>query len=111
MDVPCDPNPCRQPAGACCYPDGHCEFVVESQCPTGHWLGNVPCDPNPCPPPTGACCNLETGACRVLTREECDRQTYPHQYLGDGTSCEPNPCPNPVPTTQTTWGKIKAHYR
>jgi hypothetical protein len=49
---PCDPNPCpAQGQGACCYPDGHCEYVCDWECPTGVWLDGRSCEPNPCEPP------------------------------------------------------------
>ena len=48
--MPCNPNPCPQP-GACCYPDGRCEYVLQSQCYTGDWRIGVPCSPNSCPQP------------------------------------------------------------
>lgn len=47
----CDPNPCPQPLGACCFEDGSCIFVTDADC-EGEWLGlDTACDPNPCPPP------------------------------------------------------------
>lgn len=39
-------------AGACCYPDGACLVLPETECVAagGDYYGdNVPCDPNPCP--------------------------------------------------------------
>jgi hypothetical protein len=105
----CDPNPCMPP-GACCI-GGECTIRIQPAC-GGTWLGPwTDCDPNPCEQPTGACCNLDTRECVVLTAQECDQQTYPHQYMGDYTTCDPNPCPVPVPVRQSTWGRIKAGYR
>jgi hypothetical protein len=105
--VPCDPNPCPPPLGACCYPDGHCEYVPESECPTGDWRMFVTCEPdNPCPPPQGACCYPD-GHCEYVSHAEC-----PTGDWREGVPCEPdNPCPPPVPTSETDWGQIKAHYR
>jgi len=53
----------------------------------------------PTTPAVGACCNLDTGACAVLTAEQCAAQTYAHSYQGDNTSCSPNPCPSPAGQT------------
>jgi len=107
--------------GACCYPDGRCQFVEPTQC-SGVFLGiGVPCDPNPCPLP-GACCFgtecvmvLESacvgqggtwvgGDCTPVTcaplgaccvGEVCS-QTHQADcqgtYVGDGVPCDPNPC-------------------
>lgn len=100
------------PLGACCFPDGHCEYVYEQGCleAEGDWLGeNTTCDPNPCPPPPplGACC-LEDGSCQVVEAAVC--QDLGGVYQGDNTVCEPNPCP-PVPVEESTWGRVKAIYR
>jgi hypothetical protein len=109
----CDPNPCPPPPMACCFPDGHCEFVTADDCTA---LGGTPqgygtdCEPNDCPQPpdTGACCLDDQGHCEVLTEAECAR--LGGQYQGNDTTCDPNPCPI-VPTSNTTWGRIKANYR
>jgi hypothetical protein len=98
---------------ACCFPDGHCEFVTADDCTA---LGGTPqgygtdCEPNDCPQPpdTGACCLDDQGHCEVLTEAECAR--LGGQYQGNDTTCDPNPCPI-VPTSNTTWGRIKANYR
>jgi hypothetical protein len=116
VGVACEPNPCPVPEGACCYPEGSCLITTQADCiPPGVWQGGATvCDPNPCPqpPPTGACCDLSTGICTVMTEDQCGQQSYPHQYLGDGTVCAPdNPCPQPTPTQKDTWGKIKSRYR
>lgn len=45
--------------GACCFDDGHCEWLDPTQCQNsgGTFMGeNVPCHPNPCPQP--ACCEM-----------------------------------------------------
>jgi len=97
------------PPGACCFEDGHCEYVLEAECTTGDWTMFELCDPNPCEQPSGACCDLETGECVVMTAQECAAQGG--EYLGDGIECDPNPCPNPNPTEDTSWGQIKAKYR
>jgi hypothetical protein len=63
-----------------------------------NWLGEgTTCaGSNPCPqPPQGACCQ-PSGECQYLSQYECENQTYPGVYQGDGTDCDPNPCPQPV---------------
>jgi len=109
----CEPNPCEQPPMACCFPDGHCEYVTAADCEA---LGGIPqgygtdCEPNDCPqpPPEGACCLDDQGTCEVMTEAECIEGGG--EYQGDDTTCDPNPCPI-VPTQNTTWGRIKANYR
>jgi len=77
----------QPPPGACCYPDGHCEYVPQVQC-GGQWLGaGITCTSNPCPQPPGACCYPD-GHCEYVTQAQCGGQ-----WLGYGTVCDPNPCP------------------
>ncbi len=50
--------------GACCFGDGHCEFLMPGDCTTagGVYQGAaVPCVPNPCPqpPPNDLCANAQ----------------------------------------------------
>jgi hypothetical protein len=55
----CEPNPCDQPTGACCFADGSCMVTTRSNCDAlgGAYQGDFTvCVPNPCPQPTGACC-------------------------------------------------------
>lgn len=59
-----------------------------------------------CPMP-GACC-FEDGSCQVLDIAVCVQEGG--TYQGVGTACEPNPCV-PVPTQETSWGRIKSSYR
>ena len=50
MNTVCNPNPCPQPTGACCYQDGSCQVTTQAAC-IGEWMGmNTVCDPDPCPP-------------------------------------------------------------
>jgi len=94
--------------GACCFPDGHCEYVCESAC-DGNFLGEmIPCEPqNPCPPPImGACCFLDY-SCEVMTPDACALANG--TYMGDNTECLPDTCV--VPTQKTSWGQIKNIYR
>jgi hypothetical protein len=109
--VPCVPNPCPQPHGACCHPDGTCTITIQTEClPPNVWHPEwLTCEPNPCPQPQGACC-LANGECIVTTAADC--ALHQGVYQGNGTTCEPtNPCPPPVPTERSTWGQIKNHYR
>jgi len=76
--------------GACCYPDGSCQYVLEAECSTGDWRMNVPCDPNPCSQPLGACC-FPDGSCTYVTQADCQGD-----WLGMGTACDPNPCSQPM---------------
>ena len=98
-DVPCDPNPCPLPTGACCIGGGGeavCQVLTEEDCllSGGVYQGDgVPCVPDPCPAPTGACC-LEDGSCQVLTADDC--ATLGGLYLGDDVPCDPNPCAQPT---------------
>jgi hypothetical protein len=88
----CSPNPCPQPSGACCFPDGSCTYVLDADC-AGDWQGyGSVCAPNPCPQPPGACC-FPDGSCQVLSMLEC--QTQGGQYV-DIRDCIPGLCPQPV---------------
>jgi hypothetical protein len=83
------------PAGACCFPDGHCEVTFEDACAEegGTYQGeNTVCDPNPCPPPPEACC-FPDGHCEFVTAEVCRQLGGVPQ--GSGSVCDPNPCPPP----------------
>jgi len=89
----CYPNPCPS-YGACCSGPEACEITSESDC-SDLFLAGVPCDPNPCQQ-YGACCNLQTGACKLLTSDQCGQVTaYPHDFVAGLVSCDPNPCPSP----------------
>jgi hypothetical protein len=79
--------------GACCYPDGTCQYVEQVQCQTGDWREGVACDPNPCPqpPPFGACC-FPDGHCEYVQQAQC-----PTGDWREGVSCDRNPCPQPPP--------------
>lgn len=83
------------PTGACCFPDGSCQVVIQEECPPpGVWMGETAgCDPNPCPQPTGACC-LAGGECVYLTVAACAEAQGLFQETGVG--CSPNPCFQPT---------------
>lgn len=55
----------------------------------------------------GACC-LSDGSCVSTTAEECGQ--LGGNWLGPGTECDPSPCV-PVPSRETSWGRIKAGFR
>jgi hypothetical protein len=76
--------------GACCYPDGHCEFTRPEDC-TGTYMGDgVQCDPNPCQMPQ-VCC-FPDGSCWLLLPEVCAAQGgLPLDFY----TCDPNPCGPP----------------
>ncbi len=95
----CTANPCPQPQGACCMPDGSCVQTDINTCGQilhGMWMGvGVPCVPNPCPQPepdSGACCYPD-GSCMYRDSISCIQTGG--AYQGDGVSCTPNPCPQP----------------
>jgi hypothetical protein len=102
------PVPASHVPGSCCFTDGHCELLCESEC-TGSFLGEgIPCEPNLCPPPPmGACC-LPDQTCEVLTEQGClDVQGT---FLGVDVPCVPGEtCV--IPTEKTSWGQIKNIYR
>jgi hypothetical protein len=95
--------------GACCFPDGSCEVLFETDCAAGggSFQGEgTNCETVVCPtPPTGACC-IGTD-CVILTRDDC--ATAGGNYIGDDSTCDPNPCV--VPTIESSWGEIKNSYR
>ncbi len=86
----CDPNPCIQPSGACCTPEGCIADVSGITCATvysGMWMGpGSSCsDPNPC---VGACCIDDS--CQVLDPGECN--LLGGEFLNYGSGCDFNPC-------------------
>jgi hypothetical protein len=102
----CSSNPCSTlPAvGACCYPDGSCEVLIEGSC-GGTWLGaGTMCNPDPC---TGACC-LQTGECVTASPSGCS--IAGGVFQGISTLCAPNPC-SATAIERASWGMIKARFR
>ncbi len=80
--------------GACCYDDGTCDDLTESDCndAEGNWQGpGTTCadDPNPC---LGACCEGEGGTTCVpdSTPDSCADDGGTFQDFG--STCDPNPC-------------------
>jgi hypothetical protein len=54
----CDPDPCGQFPGACCFLDGTCQVLYPNDCAAlyGAYQGpDTVCDPAPCPPPCVTC--------------------------------------------------------
>jgi hypothetical protein len=91
----CDPNPCDEPMGACCLPNGFCDTLTADACAAagGTYQGDfVPCTPGLCPQPAGACC-FTTGECELLTQAEC--QQAGGLFQGLQIPCDPNACPQP----------------
>jgi hypothetical protein len=87
-DVGCE----AVPHGACCFPDGSCQFLPDYLCAEAGGLysgDDTDCDPNPCP--SGACC-FDDGHCEIWTADWCGLLGGTH--WGDGTVCDPNPCPS-----------------
>lgn len=102
--------PLEIPLGACCFEDGSCADLPESDCDAigGLFLGElIPCEPeNPCEQPIRACC-LVTGECILLLPEDCADLGGDWHFEWD--TCHPNPCPTPA--TDASWGSIKVLYR
>lgn len=97
--------------GACCLADGSCTVSTEGACVEagGQYQGDgTNCDDDPCDlvEDYGACC-LPDGSCLITFEFDCDGQG---QWLGDDVPCDPNPC-GPVPTTESTWGRLKKRFR
>ncbi|MEZ4652811.1 MAG: hypothetical protein R3E12_04185 [Candidatus Eisenbacteria bacterium] len=104
----CAETQCVRP-GACCLPGGACEELLQTECETagGIYQGDgTLCADAQCPRP-GACC-LPDGGCNVVSGAVCDR--LGGIYHGDGTNCDEVDC-NPVPTIESTWGRLKSRYR
>jgi len=93
-EVPCQPTPCGQSPGACCYADGSCVFTCLANCPSGDWQPDTPCETADCGQTAlGACCI--GSECILVTEEGC-----PGRWLGVSESCYQNPCP-PGPPDST----------
>ncbi len=106
---PCDVPGCGQSAdsnsngipdecefGACCFVDGHCEYLDAPACGVagGEHEGNgTSCMPNPCPQP-GACC-FGDGHCEMSSVTAPGDCAAGGTYMGDNTDCDSNPCTQP----------------
>lgn len=89
--------PCPAPPvpGACCFPDGLCDMLIEPVCRAGEgdWQGpDVPCTFGLCPALTGACCYPD-GSCAEETTDSCEGGGGIWQ--GVAVPCDPNPCSQP----------------
>jgi hypothetical protein len=105
----CDPNLCPPPPpeGACCDDQAICVVLTEEGCMLtgGMWLGpDTVCEPNPC---EDVCCDPATAECMVTTMDACVEMGW--DWHPEFDSCDPNECQ--VPTSEPTWGSIKAIYR
>lgn len=75
--------------GACCYDDGGCDVLSESDCTAaeGIWQGSgTTCEETEC---TGACCN-GTDCATDMTKADCE--SGGGTFQGIGSDCDPNPC-------------------
>ncbi|MFN7020143.1 MAG: hypothetical protein ACK4WH_02290 [Phycisphaerales bacterium] len=91
----CDPNPCPQPPGACCFTGGVCQSRDQNTCAGfgGTFLGvGTVCNAGACT--TGACC-FSNGSCIAdLFPAQCAAAGGTAQ--AGGSSCSPNNCPQPT---------------
>jgi hypothetical protein len=85
---------CQPGTGACCFPDGSCQVVLEADCAAqgGTYRGEgASCATANCPAPSGACC-LSNGNCLTLSPANCT--VVGGTYLGNGVVCTANnTCP------------------
>jgi hypothetical protein len=98
----CDPNPCPQPMGACCFGTS-CSFITQSDCQilSGNYLGNNLACAASSTCPIGACCKPD-GTCVVgITSSTCSALSG--SFRGVGTTCA-SPCPPPSGACCTTAG-------
>ena len=94
--VSCTPNPCPQPDGACCMPDGSCQTLTNADCTTagGLWQGYPSdCATAACPQPDGACC-MPDGSCQDISDAACT--TAGGQWQGYPSACATAACPQPA---------------
>lgn len=99
----CEPNPCDETTGACCFPDETCQNLTLVQCQT---MGGVldaggDCATTTCPE-LGACC-LVGNLCTIAEPQNClDGDGI---YFGQGTTCFPDPC-NPATGVNAEWSSL-----
>jgi hypothetical protein len=89
-DTPTNPNA----IGACCFPNGTCDFITVANCQAGggSFRGeNVTCATANCPQP-GACC-LGDGTCTFVLETACG--TAGGTWAGAGVTCATANCPQP----------------
>jgi len=87
------PATCEDPPGACCFSDGGCESLTESECVNagGTFEGEgVTCASADCAQPTGACC-FEGDTCATLIEEKCEIAGGEF-WAGPGTDCASFDC-------------------
>ncbi len=105
--VLCEPYPC-QPNTVCCS-GTVCWLCPAWACEAGGFLPMpelTSCYPNPCPPAAWACC-LQDGTCQITTEWQCENINGTWLPAVD---CVPDPC-GPTRIGNTSWGRIKSHYR
>ena len=104
QDRNCSPfNPCAEPVGACCMPDGSCaDEMLQSDCENQDGIYNgdfsLCADPGLQCVTRGACCLPQSG-CDVRTESECIISQG--AYSGDGTHCFNPPFTNFDPCDTT----------
>lgn len=88
----CDGPTCEDP-GACCFPDGRCEFLTRGECAAlgggSFTVPGLPCDAIDCNP--GACCLLG-GYCGETSIAGCE--DWGGVFRGVGVLCEQVECPS-----------------
>ncbi len=90
--IPCSPNPCPQPTGACCREDGTCDdAALQNTCQAAHetFFLNETCANVSCPEPVGGCCI--SGTCIEMLEADCVNQAG-GTYLGDFVNCGESAC-------------------
>ncbi|HYF14247.1 MAG TPA: hypothetical protein VD971_04150 [Phycisphaerales bacterium] len=86
---------CQPGVGACCFPDGHCEQMLQADCEaqTGTFQGDgTDCGAINCPQPMGACCTNNGTFCVQLSPTDC-AGIPGGAFQGVGTQCNGNACP------------------
>jgi hypothetical protein len=90
----CTPNPCPQPSGGCCTPDGLCSVIQAAACTTAGGIFQGPastCNGTVCPVTVGSCCNTSTGVCTYIVATA----TCTGGVFTSGGVCSPDTCPKP----------------
>jgi hypothetical protein len=103
--VPCDPDPCGPPIGACCF-DGGATCVHASFAGCVNLAGVYQGDGTLCAggcAAAGACC-FSSGTCESFTAAVC--AALGGAFQGSGVSCNPSPCPPPCPEDIDSSGDV-----
>ena len=83
-----------RPSTACCFEDGTCRLLPESQCLEAEGTSEEAevCSPNPCLRPTGACC-FPAGDCQILDEAKCTDEGG--EFQGVDVTCGRANCAEP----------------